>query len=794
MHMIFLKIKKFVLLILILWFNLFFTNAQQKNATLSGYVKDANTGEELISANVYIHEIKAGASTNTYGFYSLTIPKGKYHLSVTCLGYISQEIEIEISESKSLNIQMQPAENLINEVNVTAEKKDQNTRGNEMSMNKLQMKTIAKIPALMGEVDVLRSIQFLPGVQSSGEGSIGFYVRGGGVDQNLIILDEATVYNASHIGGIFSVFNQDAIREVTLFKGGIPSIYGGRLSSILDIRMKEGSSKKIRATGGIGVVSSRLTLEAPLIKEKASFVISGRRTYFDQFFPLFRDSVVQQSKAYFYDLNAKINYLINENNRIFISGYFGKDVFQIGNSIRVNYGNQTFTARFNHLFSKKIFSNISFIYSVFQYGMGVPEGIQSFDWQSGINDLSLKNDYTLYLNPKNTIRFGAQITHHTFNPGKAIPVGDQSIFSGRELPKVYALESAIFIENELVITDKISTRYGFRFSLFNNLGPYTGYIFDKSNPKKYSVRDSLVYAGNELFNFQKGIEPRINLKIEIDNLSSIKLSYNRMFQYLHLTSNTMSTTPLDLWFPSTPNIKPQMADQYSIGYFRNFFDDMLETSMEIYYKKMKNSIDFADHAQLLLNKYMEGELRMGTSDAYGFELLVKKQTGKITGWFSYTFSKVYRKIPEINDGIKYQAHYDKPHDISFIFSYDLNNSVNLSLNWVYSTGAPRTMPTGRFEYEGMIVPVYSSRNSVRLPDYHRMDAAVTWNFRKTKENGEPKKYTSSLNFSVYNLYNRHNAYSITFNQSATDPYRTEATKFYLFRIIPTITYNFTINQ
>jgi hypothetical protein len=423
--------------------------------------------------------------------------------------------------------------------------------------------------------------------------------------------------------------------------------------------------------------------------------------------------------------------------------------------------------------------------------MGIPEGVQGFDWQSGIKDFSLKNDYSWFVNPKNTIRFGGQVTHHTFRPGTATPIGDESIFTGKELPEIYALESGIFIENDQIWSERISARYGIRLSFFQDIGPYTNYIYDTSDPMKYTVIDSVLYDKNEIFNPQFGFEPRISIKYELDKESSLKASYNHMVQYLHLTTNTMSSTPLDLWYPSTPNIKPQNVDQVSIGYFRNFRSDLFETSIEVYYKKMRNSIDFKDHAELLLNEYLEGELRFGESFSYGAEFMIKKQRGKFNGWISYTYSRVFKDIPEINNGNPYPADYDKPHNISLILSYDFTNRLNFSMNWVYSTGAPRTMPTGRFEYEGMILPVYSDRNSVRLPDYHRMDIAVTYNFRKTNDEGKPKRFNSSLNFSVYNLYNRHNTYSISFNQSPDDPYKTEATKTYLFKVFPTITYNFT---
>lgn len=762
----------------------------QSYNSLSGYVKDASNGEELIGATIYVDEIKSGTISNTYGFYSLTLKPGLYHIKVTYLGYQPIDFEANLNSTLSQNFQMLPDDKVLSEVNVMAEKKDQNIKSIEMSVNKLQMKNILKVPALMGEVDVLRTIQMLPGVQTVGEGSVGFYVRGGGADQNLVLLDEATVYNASHLGGLFSVFNPDIVKDLTLYKGGIPAPFGGRLSSILDIRMKEGNKKELNVTGGIGLISSRLTIEAPIIKDKASFIIAGRRTYADVFFPLLNDSVIQRSKAYFYDLNAKANYQINEKNRLFISGYFGRDVVQFGDAIRINYGNQTLTTRFNHLFNPKLFSNLTFIYSVFDYGMGVPQGAEGFDWKSGIDDISLKNDYTWFLNTKNTIKFGGQITHHTFRPGKASPIGAESIFKGIYLPHSYAFEYALFAENDQKISDKITLRYGLRFSAFQNKGPYTSYEFDKSDPDNYVLLDSTIYKSGELFNMNTGFEPRMSIRYELDNQSSVKLSYNRMIQYIHLTTNTMSTTPLDLWFPSSPNVKPQKADQVALGYFRNFNDDEYEFSIETYYKKMYSSIDYKDHAEVLLNKYLEGELRVGDSYSYGLELLLKKQSGKFTGWLSYTFSRVFREIPEINNGKKYPANYDKPHDISLILSYDISEKLNLSVTWLYSTGAPRTMPTERYEAGNMIVPIYSERNGVRLPDYHRMDLGLTYYFKKLKPNGEPRRYQSNLNLSIYNVYNRHNAYSIVFNQKENEWYTTEAIKTYLFKFFPSITYNF----
>ncbi len=783
------RMRKFKIILFII-FTLNLSVYGQNKYTFSGYIKDNATGEELIGAAIYIDELKTGAITNSYGFFSISLPSNTYKVKISYMGYESQEFEVQLNQNIRKDIQLKAQSESIEEVNVFAEREDENVSSNEMSVDKLDMKTIVKIPALMGEVDVLRTIQMLPGVQTAGEGSIGFYVRGGGVDQNLILLDEATVYNASHLGGIFSVFNQDAIKDVKLYKGGIPSPYGGRLASILEIRMKEGNKKKFSATGGIGLVSSRLTLEAPIIKDKGSFIVSGRRMYIDIFFPLMKDSVIKQSKAHFYDFNAKANYEINENNRIFLSGYFGKDIVQIGDVMSMIYGNQTFTARFNHLFNSKVFSNYTIISSKFDYGMGFPSGINGFDWSSGIDDLSFKNDYTWFINPQNKLSFGGQITHHTFRPGLALPVGDESIFTGKALDNSFAMEYGLFIENEQKIAEKFSLKYGLRFSGFQNLGPYTNYIYDKSNPQDYVPVDSAKYDKGELFNTNLAMEPRFSVNYRINSESSVKLSYNRMVQYIHLTTNTMTVTPMDIWFPSSPNVKPQKADQVAIGYFRNFKSNTYETSAEFYYKKMYNAIDYKDHAELILNQYFEGELRFGDAYSYGAEFLVKKQAGKFTGWLSYTYSRVFREIPEINNGDPYPSNYDKPNDISLILSYDFIDRLNVSLSWFYSTGAPRTMPTGRFEYAGMIPPVYSDRNSLRLPDYHRMDLAVTYDFSKTKKNGDAKKFHSSLNLSIYNLYNRHNAYSITFEQVAGSPYETQAVKTFLFKTIPSITYNF----
>jgi len=768
----------------------------QTKFTLSGYIRDAQNGEELIGASVYLTELQTGGITNVYGFYSITAPASVYVVKYSFLGYETFIDTINLTLNQRLDVKLKTAEHQIADVIVTAQGNDHNITSVEMSTNQLQMKTIQRLPALMGEVDVIKIIQMLPGVKSSGEGSIGYYVRGGGVDQNLILLDEATVYNPSHLGGIFSVFNQDAIKDVKLYKGGIPAQYGGRLSSLLDVRMKDGNSQKFSGTGGIGLISSRLTVEGPIVKDKSSFIISGRRTYADIFFPISKDSAVRESKAYFYDFNLKANYRINNDNRIFLSAYFGKDIASFGDAASFSYGNATTTFRWNHLFNEKLFSNVTLLYSKFDYSFGMPDEISGFDWISHITDFSFSNDYTWYLNTQNTINFGASVVHHKFEPGRMENLGENTIFNDISLPENFALEYNMFAGNEQKLGSRFTLQYGLRFSAFQNVGSATWYQFDKTNPAQYSVIDTVTQQKGDVYNTYWGVEPRFSVNFQYDATTAFKASYNHMIQYMHLATNTMSPTPLDVWYPSSPNIQPQQADQVALGYFKNFMGNALETSIEVYYKEMHNIIDFRDHASMLGNRFFEGEVRKGDGTAYGLEVLLRKNEGDLTGWISYTWSRSTCIFPEINNGKEYPTPYDKIHDISIVFSYQLTERINFGGNWVFSTGAPRTMPVGRFQYGNMLIPIYSDRNSVRLPNYHRLDLGFTIDGRKAadkpaKRNGKPRKnYESSLSVSVYNVYNRHNAYSVTFSQSDENPNITEAEKVYLFKIFPSITYNF----
>lgn len=758
----------------------------QKTYTISGYITDEN-GEELIGATVYISNLQIGGVTNEYGFYSITITEGEHELIYSYIGYQNHTEIINLTGNLKKNISLESTSEEIDEVTITAKRKDENVKAVQMSSVKLQSKEIKKIPALLGETDVIKALQLMPGIQAVGEGFSGFNVRGGSADQNLILLDEATVYNSSHLMGFFSIFNNDVIKEIQLYKGDIPAKYGGRLSSLLEVHMKEGNSKKLSGTGGIGTISSRLTVEAPIIKDKWSFVVSGRRSYADLFLLLSSDEEIRNNQLYFYDLNLKTNYKINDKNRIFVSGYFGRDVFEYSDLFGFDWGNSTGTIRWNHLFSDKLFSNFSFITSYYDYEMGDQSSASGFKWSSDLNDYKVKADFTYFMNPRNKIKYGADVTFHYFNPGYARGTGDSTIYTDVQVPTSNALEYAAYLSNEHQLSDKLTINYGLRGTIFQNMGESTIYNFDEN----YNTIDSTVYDQWEIYNTFYGLEPRVSLRYITGKNSSVKASYSRTKQYLHLASNSTAGSPLDVWVPASPNIEPQIANQVSVGYFQNLFDNILETSVEVYYKKMNNQIDFADHAEILLNPELEGEMRIGEAWSYGAEFLIRKQVGKLTGWISYTLSKTERQIPEINDGDPYPASYDKPHDIAIVGSYDFNERINFSATWVYATGAAVTFPTGRFEYNNMIVPIYSDRNSYRMPDYHRLDVSLTIKGKtKKKDTDKLKRVRSELNISIYNLYNRKNAWMITFSQDSDNPNSTQAEMVYLFPMIPSITYNF----
>jgi hypothetical protein len=751
----------------------------QKKVIISGYIRDKDNGEMLAGVTVYENSLKTGTSTNAYGFYSLSLPAGNYNIQFSCIGYQTYTQNIIAEKDLTLNISIKASETALGEVVVEGKRTDENVRSTEMSLVKLDIKTIRLVPSLLGEVDLVKVLQLLPGVQPTSEGATGFSVRGGSADQNLIILDEATVYNASHLMGFFSVFNNDAVKNVTLYKGDLPAAYGGRLSSLLDVQMKDGNSKKTGFSGSIGTVSSKLTIEGPLIKDRTTFLVAGRRTYADLFLPFAKDENVRDDKLYFYDLNLKLSHIFNEKNRLYLSGYSGRDVFKNPFS-SIGFGNQTASVRWNHLFSQKLFFNLSLIYSKYNYEIGTPEEqATSFEWKSTLRDYSARFDFTHYLSGNHKLRYGATVMYHQFYPGSVTGLGNTSLYNDFVLPAEYALDHSLYLSDDYKVTEKFSLKYGLRFAIFQNAGPATIYNYDK----EYKPVDSTVYPKNRIFNTYSGLEPRLAFTFIINDISSVKGSYSHTSQFITLAQNSTAGTPLDIWFPSTPNVKPQVSDQYSLGYFRNLKQNMYEVSGEAYYKTFRNLIDFRDHAQLFLNQYLEGELRIGRGYAYGIETLVRKNEGRFTGWISYTWARSYRIIPEINNGNRYCSPYDKPHSVNVVANFEISKRLVASATWIYATGLPVTFPTGRAVVGGAIIPIYSDRNGYRMPDYHRLDISVTFK-------GKPsKKWHDEVNLSVYNAYNRHNAWAINFVQDPIDPNLTYAEKTYLFSIIPALTYN-----
>jgi len=759
--------------------------------TLSGYIKDATNGELLIGATVVITESNTGVATNAYGYYSLSSKPGKYNVAVGFIGYDTQQLVIDFNQNQELNVSLKPKSETIEEIVVTSEKKDANVREVQMGVQKLKPQSIKQVPVLMGETDVIKVIQLLPGVQAASEGSSGFSVRGGNPDQNLILLDEAPIYNAGHFLGFFSVFNNDAFKGLELYKGDIPASHGGRLSSLLDIRMKDGNSQKISGTGGIGLISSRLTLEGPIVSEKTTFVVSGRRTYMDLFIPLFADEESKDSRVYFYDFNAKVNHTINQNNRIYLSGYFGRDVFLNGDN-SMDYGNKTVTARWNHLFSQKLFSNFTFVGSDYDYALGGSPGDgNSFTWKSNLQDWGLRADFDYFYSPKYTIEFGGQSAYHEILPGLVSGDDENSIYNEVKVPENQSLEHAVYLSNVHKLNDKLTLKYGLRFSAFQNMGATTVFDYDD----EYEVVGETTYGKREIYKTYTNWEPRFGATYLINPLLSVKGSYSRTVQYMQLATNSTSGTPLDVWFPSSPNVKPQKADQFSVGLFRNFMDNTIETSIETFYKKMYNTVDYKDHANLYLNENLEGELRFGDSQAYGAEFLVRFNRPKWNGWIGYTWSQSKRTIPEINGGKSFLAPYDHTHDVSIVLSYQLSKRLSASANWVYITGNPYTIPVDSYVVggnpfdpinpDGEVLTGYSDRNAVRMPDYHRLDFSLTLKGKKY----DTSRWKGEWVFSMYNAYGQKNAWAINFvRDDNTKPMIIEKT--YLFTFVPSVSYNF----
>ncbi len=751
--------------------------------TLSGTIKDAKNGELIIGAAVIDKSNPSvGAISNDYGFYSLTLPKGTYQIAVALIGYQMQVFSINLDKDQSLNVSLSDQSAQLQEVVIKAEKENKNITSTEMSTVKLDVKEISKIPVLFGEKDILKTIQLLPGIKTAGEGNSGFYVRGGGIDQNLILLDEATVYNASHLLGFFSVFNSDAIKDVNIIKGGMPAQYGGRLSSVLDIKMNDGNNQKYSATGGIGLIASRLTVEGPIQKDKSSFIVSGRRTYADLFLKLSSDEDTRNTSLYFYDLNLKANYQIDDKNRLYLSGYFGRDNFGFSDNFGFNWGNATGTLRWNHVFSSKLFSNTSLIYSDYDYQIKIASGDTDFKIASRVKDWNLKQDFSYYLGNQ-TIKFGFNSIYHTLTPGNITNESDGTATGGPASTNIetrYAWENGVYVSDEFALTNKLKTNIGLRVSTFSALGAGTFYRY---NTEGVAV-DSSIYNSGEFVKTYVGFEPRLALNYTLNPANSVKLSYARTNQYLQLLSNSNASTPTDLWIPASNNVKPQIADQIALGYFRNFDENKYEFSVETYYKTMQNQIDYKNGAELRANKNVEADLVFGKGWSYGIELFFKKKFGKLNGWVGYTWSKTMRQFDAINNGEAFSARQDRTHDVSLVAMYELSKKWNVSATWVYYTGDAVTFPSGKYVVDNQTVSYYTGRNGYRMPDYHRLDLGINYIHKKTE------KFESSWNFSIYNAYNRKNAYTIDFRQVETNPNQTEAVRTALFGIIPSATWNF----
>lgn len=768
---------KYSFLLLLLVAKLIF--GQEESHTLSGFIFDKNSGETMIGANVYVKELGVGTASNVYGFYSLTLPNGEYSIEVSFVGYKKYTKIMNFNKSKKLDFQIEQTSYNLEEIVVVDKKANDNIKSTEMGTIDLSPKNIDEVPVLLGEKDILKTIQLLPGVSSAGEGSSGFIVRGGSADQNLVILDEAPVYNASHLLGFFSVFNSDAIKNAKIIKGISGPEYGGRLSSVLDITMKDGNNKDYVFYGGLGLISSRLTIEGPIVNDKSSFLLSGRRTYADLFFPLFGEKQLENSALYFYDLNAKLNYTLGENDRLFFSAYTGRDVFQFNDEFGFDWGNTTATFRWNHILSEKLFSNTTLMYSNYNYDINIQDKEQSITLSSGIKDLNLKEDLEYYYNSDHTLKFGLNVIYHTFNPGSIKAEGNTN-FNSKKVADSFALESNLYLGHEWSITPLIKIDYGLRYSNFTLLGPADVYSFDEFG----NVRNVTVYKNNDIIKSYNNFEPRLSATYLFDETSSIKLGYARNKQNIHLLSTSTTSTPLDIWQPSTAIIEPELSDLVSFGYFKNFQDNNFKTSVELYYKDMQNLIEYQNGADIFLNEFIESQLVFGNGWSYGLELYVEKKIGDFTGWLSYTLSKTERKFSEINDGNPFPARQDRTHDFSIVGMYKINERWSLSANWVYYTGLAATFPAGKYIIDGMVANYYTERNAQRMPDYHRLDLGATYFFKRTEDR------EMSLTFSIYNAYARENAYTINFEESKTDPNVTQAVRLALFSIVPSLTFNF----
>lgn len=760
----------------ILFFLVLLDNQAQNKVTLNGTIRDKASGEEIIGATIRIAELsKIGISTNEYGFFSLTLEPGNYTFITSYIGYEDYIEKINLQATQSIKWTLQQKSQNLEEVKIVAKKENENITQTTMGVEKMNMKDIAKLPVLFGEKDILKTIQLLPGVKSAGEGNSGFYVRGGTSDQNLILLDEAPVYNASHLLGFFSTFNSDAIKDAILIKGNSPAQYGGRLASVLDIKMNEGNDKDYHATGGIGLISSRLSIEGPIQKEKSSFLITGRRTYADVFLQATED--FKDNTLYFYDLNAKANYRLDKNNRIFLSGYLGRDVLGLGDQFGIDWGNTTGTLRWNSVISPKLFSNTSLIYSDYDYNIQIQGDDIKFNINSSIQDWNLKQEFQYFQSTKSSWRVGLNLIHHELAPSRF--EGDAEVFNSLNTVSRKSLENALYANHVYKLTNRLNIDYGLRLSVYSILGGDTYNVYQDGEKT-----ESIVLSKNKIGKTFVNPEPRLALNAQLTENSSFKVGYARNTQNLHLLSNSTSGSPTDAWIGNSYNIKPEISDQVSGGYFRNFRDNEYEMSVETYYKKMQHQVDYKNGADIQTAPDVESELLFGDGRAYGAEFFIKKRKGTFTGWISYTLSRTERKINGINENKWYNAKQDRTHDLAVVASYQLTKRWSLSSNFVFYTGNAVTFPSGKYNIEDRTIYYYTERNGYRMPNYHRLDFSANY------EGRQDRKWRSSWNFSLYNVYGRENAYTITFKDDPDDPSKTLAEQTALFKWVPSITYNF----
>ncbi len=768
-----------------------FASLAQNRYTVSGYVKDSLSGETLIGASLQVDAHSSGVSSNAYGFYSITLPAGDHEISCSFVGYEGKTISVSLTNSRSFNFLLAPRVSTSQEVVIYGRRRDENVKNTQMGRFDLSISRVKALPVLLGEVDLLKTLQLLPGIRNAGEGNTGLYVRGGGPDQNLIILDDAVVYNTGHLFGFFSVFNADAIKNVTLIKGGMPAQYGGRLSSVLDVAMKDGNANKLQVDGGIGLIASRISIQGPLKKDRASFIVSARRTYIDLLVKPFipKSSQFSGSGYYFYDLNVKMNYKISEKDRLYLSGYFGKDVFDFKNSQRsfdahIPWGNATATVRWNHVFNQKLFANTTLVYNKYDFAFSAAQNDFSIKLSSGIRDLNAKVDFDYYPAPQHKIKFGGLYTHHIFTPNVLSGNQDSTQFTPNNTNNKYANEAALYVQDDWELSSKIKINLGLRYSSFKQVGPYTKYTEDANGNKL----DSTSYGRGEKVKGYGGFEPRVSLRYALNDKTSVKASVTRNLQYIHLVSNAGSTLPTDLWVPSTYFVQPQIAWQYAAGLFKNFKDNTYETSLELYYKDMRNQIEYKEGYTPSLSD-PEQQFVFGKGWSYGAEMYIGKNKGRFTGWLGYTLSWTYRKFPQLNGGEAYFAKYDRRHDLSVVASYELNKKWKLSGVFVYGTGNATTLPERFYIINGVLTQEYSRVDQYRLPAYHRLDFAATY----TPIPKHKRKVQGSWVFSLYNVYNRANPYFIYFDQTGS-PYnntlKVESRLVSLFPVIPAVTWNF----